>query len=136
MRRWSCLSGAERSAAGVTREWLVALVATVSSFARVPPLPSNSRRSAQLHQWWADAARAHADLLNECATGAEALLPLSPRQRQVARLLCAGQTNKEMASGLGLSVRTVDMHVAHLLARLDCHTRTEAAGRLLSLLAR
>lgn len=55
---------------------------------------------------------------------------LSPRQNEVARHLSAGRTNKEMASLLGLSVRTVDMHVAHLLARLDCRTRAEAAAKL------
>lgn len=55
---------------------------------------------------------------------------LSPRQREVAGHVRAGRTNKEIAAALGLSVRTVDMHVAHLLARLDCRTRTEAAARL------
>lgn len=55
---------------------------------------------------------------------------LSPRQREVGVHLRAGHTNKEIAAALGLSVRTVDMHVAHLLARLDCRTRTEAAARL------
>lgn len=55
---------------------------------------------------------------------------LSPRQRDVATHVAAGRTNKEIAAALGLSVRTIDMHVAHVLARLDCRTRTEAAARL------
>lgn len=55
---------------------------------------------------------------------------LSPRQRDVAQHLTAGRTNKEIAGLLGLSVRTVDMHVAHLFSRLDCRTRTEAAIKL------
>ncbi len=55
---------------------------------------------------------------------------LSPRQQDVARHLAAGRTNKEIAARLGLSVRTVDMHVAHVLARLDCRTRTEAVVKL------
>jgi DNA-binding CsgD family transcriptional regulator/tetratricopeptide (TPR) repeat protein len=55
---------------------------------------------------------------------------LSPRQRDVAQHLAAGRTNKEIAAHLGLSVRTVDMHVAHVLARLDCRTRTEAVAKL------
>jgi len=62
------------------------------------------------------------------ATGAFAVL--SPRQRDVAPHLAAGRTNKEIATALGLSVRTVDMHVAHLLSLLDCRTRTEAAAKL------
>ena len=53
---------------------------------------------------------------------------LSARQREVARDLARGLTNKEIALQLGVSVRTVDMHVAHIFARLNCRTRTEAAG--------
>lgn len=60
---------------------------------------------------------------------------LSPRQREVARHLSAGRTNKEIAQALSLSVRTVDMHVAHLLARLDCRTRTAAVVKLATVLA-
>ena len=59
---------------------------------------------------------------------------LSPRQRDVARQLQAGLTNKEIAAKLGLSVRTVDMHVAHVLSRLGCRTRAEAAGKLAAVL--
>lgn len=55
---------------------------------------------------------------------------LSARQREVARHLVKGRTNKEMAGHLSVSVRTVDMHVAHILARLDCRTRAEAAARI------
>jgi DNA-binding NarL/FixJ family response regulator len=53
---------------------------------------------------------------------------LSARQREVARNLARGLTNKEIALQLGVSVRTVDMHVAHIFARLNCRTRAEAAG--------
>jgi DNA-binding CsgD family transcriptional regulator len=59
---------------------------------------------------------------------------LSPRQRDVARHLTAGKTNKEIAAHLGVSVRTIDMHVAHVLKRLGCRTRSEAAGRISVLL--
>ena len=59
---------------------------------------------------------------------------LSPRQREVARLLCGGATNKEMAAKLGLSVRTIDMHVRHILGRLECRSRAEAAARITTLL--
>ncbi len=55
---------------------------------------------------------------------------LSSRQREVACEVARGLTNKEIATRLGVSVRTVDMHVAHVLARLNCRTRTEAATRL------
>lgn len=51
---------------------------------------------------------------------------LTGRQTDVLRGLAAGLTSKEIASRLGLSVRTVDMHVARLMQRLDCRTRSEA----------
>jgi DNA-binding NarL/FixJ family response regulator len=55
---------------------------------------------------------------------------LSARQRDTARHLALGATNKEIATALGLSVRTVEMHVADVLARLDCRSRSHAAARI------
>lgn len=46
---------------------------------------------------------------------------LSPRQREVLRLLAAGQSAKEIAYSLGLSVKTVETHRAALMKRLDIH---------------
>ena len=54
---------------------------------------------------------------------------LSRREREVVRLLAAGGTNREIAQELFLSPRTVDMHVRHILRKLDCHSRVEAAHR-------
>jgi DNA-binding NarL/FixJ family response regulator len=55
---------------------------------------------------------------------------LTRRQLEVAQLLAAGLTNKEIAEKLFLSHRTVDMHVANILNRLDCRSRTEAVRRV------
>jgi len=51
---------------------------------------------------------------------------LTPRQVEVLTLLARGATSKEIADHLSLSVRTVEMHVARLLERLNCRTRPEA----------
>jgi DNA-binding CsgD family transcriptional regulator len=51
---------------------------------------------------------------------------LSRRELEIVRLLATGQTNREIARGLFLSPRTVDMHVRNVLAKLGCRTRTEA----------
>lgn len=52
---------------------------------------------------------------------------LTPREREVLHLVAAGLTNRDIAGELYVSVRTVDMHVRNLLAKLGCRTRTEAA---------
>ncbi len=58
---------------------------------------------------------------------------LTRRQLEVAKLVAEGLTNKEVAQRLHLSPRTVDMHVASVLDRLDCHTRSEAVRKLVDL---
>ena len=53
---------------------------------------------------------------------------LTRRQLDVLTLLAAGLTNAEIADRLVVSVRTVDSHVAAVLAKLGVHTRREAAA--------
>ncbi|HEY2242429.1 MAG TPA: AAA family ATPase [Streptosporangiaceae bacterium] len=54
---------------------------------------------------------------------------LTARQTGVLRLLVQGHTNAEIARELVLSVRTVDTHVAAVLAKLGARDRREAAAR-------
>lgn len=63
------------------------------------------------------------------SSGNEAAGLLTGRQRDVLQLLADGFTNKEAADRLHLSPRTVEMHVAALLDRLNCRTRAEAIRR-------
>lgn len=51
---------------------------------------------------------------------------LTRRQVDVLRLVAAGQSDKAVARALGLSPRTVEMHVAAARRTLGCRTRTEA----------
>jgi DNA-binding NarL/FixJ family response regulator len=53
---------------------------------------------------------------------------LTPRQRQVLVLMCAGRSNKMIARDLGLSEFTVKAHVAAILRTLDVSNRLEAAN--------
>jgi DNA-binding NarL/FixJ family response regulator len=46
---------------------------------------------------------------------------LTPRQREILQLIAEGQTTKEIARTLTLSVKTVEMHRAQLMERLDIH---------------
>jgi DNA-binding NarL/FixJ family response regulator len=48
---------------------------------------------------------------------------LSPREREIFKLLADGLTVKEIAARLGLSVKTVDVHKYNLMRKLDIHDR-------------
>jgi ATP/maltotriose-dependent transcriptional regulator MalT len=54
---------------------------------------------------------------------------LTDRQLEVLRLLAGGLTNGEIATELVLSVRTVDRHVAEILAKLGVTSRRQAAAQ-------
>lgn len=51
------------------------------------------------------------------------LAELTDREREVLRLLALGHTNHEIADGLIVSVRTVESHRAHIMAKLRVSTR-------------
>lgn len=57
-------------------------------------------------------------------------LGLTAREREVAELLRQGLSNRDIAAALCRSERTVENHVAALLAKLDVRTRGEAQARL------
>jgi DNA-binding CsgD family transcriptional regulator len=53
---------------------------------------------------------------------------LSKRELEVLRLLSTGETNREIAAELVLSVRTVDRHVSNIYAKLGVSSRVAAAS--------
>jgi DNA-binding CsgD family transcriptional regulator len=53
--------------------------------------------------------------------------PLTARELQVLRLISSGRTNKEIATELCLSERTIDRHVSNILSKLDVPSRAAAA---------
>ena len=53
-------------------------------------------------------------------TGAEDSYELlSPREREILQLVAEGQSSKEIASLLNLSVYTVETHRAHVMQKLN-----------------
>nr|WP_290672855.1 response regulator transcription factor [Aquabacterium sp.] len=46
---------------------------------------------------------------------------LTPRQKDVLRCIAKGQSNKEIARDLAVSIKTVEYHRAELIQRLDLH---------------
>ncbi|MEX1345117.1 MAG: AAA family ATPase [Candidatus Limnocylindrales bacterium] len=53
---------------------------------------------------------------------------LSPREREVLNILAEGRTDRDIASRLFISERTVHVHVRRILSKLNVSSRTEAAG--------
>nr|WP_246294679.1 PAS domain-containing protein [Schlegelella koreensis] len=54
-------------------------------------------------------------------TAAARLARLTPRERQVLRHLVSGETNKMMGQQLGISPRTVELHRAQVMSRLNAN---------------
>jgi DNA-binding NarL/FixJ family response regulator len=55
--------------------------------------------------------------------------PLSRREREVFMSILSGLTNKEIASTLNVSERTVKFHVSHLLQKLGAHRRIDLIAK-------
>ena len=55
-----------------------------------------------------------------------ARVQVTPRELSALRLMADGKTNKEIASALGISERTVKTHLGHLFEKLGVTSRTEA----------
>lgn len=58
-----------------------------------------------------------------------ALDALSPREREVLRLLADGLSNKELARALNVSENTIKTHLANLYAKLGTRNRVQALAR-------
>ena len=48
--------------------------------------------------------------------------PLTRRELQVITLICDGRTTKQIASLLGIGVKTADSHRTRLMQKLDIHS--------------
>jgi DNA-binding NarL/FixJ family response regulator len=62
-----------------------------------------------------------ADYLRRTGGESGALELLTPRQREILQLIAEGQTTKQIANTLHISVKTVETHRTQLMERLDIH---------------
>lgn len=80
-------------------------------------------------------ARVHEALAASRAAAAnnavqERVTTLSPREREVLDLILLGKMNKVIADELGISMRTVEVHRAHIFDKMQVKTAVELAGLL------
>ena len=82
----------------------------------------------------AGAVRRCAELLDEAQRRDAALLALSslsPREREVARLVALGRPNKVIASDLDISEKTVHIHRQHVMEKAGISSAAELARLML-----
>jgi DNA-binding CsgD family transcriptional regulator len=65
-------------------------------------------------------------------TGVRAAGPagLSPTERRIADLVAEGRTNREVADGLFVSVKTVEANLSRVYHKLGVRSRTELTRRI------
>jgi DNA-binding NarL/FixJ family response regulator len=63
-------------------------------------------------------------------SGGRPVADLTEREAQVLAMLADGRSNAEIAGEIGVSLKTVQNHVSHVLAKLQVSDRTQAALRM------
>ncbi|WP_348943932.1 response regulator [Chitinibacter sp. FCG-7] len=66
---------------------------------------------------------------NRTAVG-ERLACLTPRETEVMKLILTGRLNKQIADDLSISMKTVEVHRARILEKMQVKTAMELAARL------
>jgi DNA-binding CsgD family transcriptional regulator len=92
---------------GQPRQWLHAAAASFGRYG-IEPLAERCRQ-----------------LLQEPPRSRWARLGITDRQADVLRLVAEGQSNKEIAARLQLSIRTVEKHIETLLRTVGARSRTQ-----------
>jgi DNA-binding NarL/FixJ family response regulator len=77
----------------------------------------------------AERARRLLDAFSRDTTGRSPLAGVTPREREVLRLLAEGLTNRQIAERLVVSEHTVHRHVTNILRKLGLSSRTAAAAQ-------
>ena len=100
-----------------------AAVGTFAEIAAIWRTPGATHRLGWLAHW----AISHSLSLpaGEHRTGTARV---SPREREVARLIADGLSNRAIAVRLGLSERTIEAHVEHILDKLGFRSRSRVAA--------
>jgi DNA-binding CsgD family transcriptional regulator len=79
---------------------------------------------------WAARAAAELSASGEVLQRGPSLSELTPQERQVARIVASGATNREAAELLFVSPKTVEFHLGNVYRKLGVRSRTELANAL------
>jgi DNA-binding NarL/FixJ family response regulator len=71
--------------------------------------------------------RVAASLLRRRAPSNRPSNELSPREREIIRLIAQGLSNRDIGHRLVLSEKTIKNHVSHIFAKIHCTARSQAA---------
>jgi DNA-binding NarL/FixJ family response regulator len=89
-----------------------ALVQAVRAVARGEPFMTNAVEPSLLREWMADDSSGPVE-------------PLTPREREVLKLIAEAYTNKAIGETLHLSEKTIESHRANLMRKLEMRDRVE-----------
>ena len=76
-----------------------------------------------------------ANALNEARNTSARLALLTERERQVLELIVAGKANKVIAHELSISPRTVEIHRARVMEKMDAGNLADLVRKALAVLA-
>ncbi|MDQ3670594.1 MAG: response regulator transcription factor, partial [Actinomycetota bacterium] len=88
------------------------LVAAVRAVQRGEPFLTNAAERSLVREWMADDSAGPRE-------------PLTPREREVVKLIAEAHTNREIAETLHLAEKTVESHRANVLRKLGMRDRVE-----------
>jgi DNA-binding CsgD family transcriptional regulator/DNA polymerase III delta prime subunit len=104
-----------------------ALAADASAHAAREHARSGTRiselESATRAHWFAS----RCGVVTPAVASVEDPLPITDREREIANLVGAGMTNREIADRLGVSVRTIDGHLYRIFTKLRIEDRDQLA---------
>jgi pimeloyl-ACP methyl ester carboxylesterase/DNA-binding CsgD family transcriptional regulator len=106
-------------------------VAALIPGARFVPLDSRNRITLDTEPAWQELVAALDDFLPKGAVGGSAVLSLSdltPRERQVLKIVAEGLDNYEIAARLNISEKTVRNHVSIIFSKLQIRSRAQAVA--------
>ena len=95
--------------------------------------PFNNQEMLDRIQHCLDTDKQHREAEAEKAQIQAKLNKLTPREMEVLDLVAAGQTNKQISHSIGIALKTVEIHRAHVMEKLNANNAVDLVTMLNSL---